>query len=108
MQTLDAVAFDCPRRVLARHQNAEPCAARIAPLQVEGIAVEAAPCAFTQKTLEFGFSPQPAPGIQPEAVTDRDYNPSRRRPARAGCAAPRVRRACDYGLEIHGAARAAF
>jgi len=43
--------------MLARHQNAESRPARAAPLEVEGIAVEAAPRAFAQQALEFGFSP---------------------------------------------------
>jgi hypothetical protein len=33
-----------------------------------------------QQALELGFLPQPPPGIQPEALERRGYNPRRRRP----------------------------
>jgi len=33
-----------------------------------------------QQSFEFGFLPQPARGVQPEALAGRDYNPRRRRP----------------------------
>jgi hypothetical protein len=51
------IALDGARGVLARHQNAESRPARAAPLEIEGIAVQAAPRAVAQQALEFGFSP---------------------------------------------------
>jgi hypothetical protein len=38
------------------------------------------PRTVSQQSFELGFLPQPARGIQPEALAGRDYNPRRRRP----------------------------
>jgi hypothetical protein len=64
----------------ARHQHAEARASGIASRQVERVSIQAAPRALPQQALELALLPQPARGIQPEALAGRDYNPSRRRP----------------------------
>jgi hypothetical protein len=76
----DPIALDCARCVLARDHHSEPCRTGFAPRRIEGEPVEAAPRTVSQQCFELGFLPQPARGIQPEALAGRDYSPRRRRP----------------------------
>src|SRR5205085_2116911 len=77
---LDVVALGGGRRVLARHQNAEPRSACIASLHIEGVVGNPAPRALAQQALEAGAALHAARAIQPEALLRRGYNPRRRRP----------------------------
>lgn len=77
---LDAVAVRSTRGVLARDQHAEPRAACIARSYVKRETVEAAPSTLAKQAFELCLLPQPAAGIQPEALYVRGYNPRRRRP----------------------------
>ena len=69
--------------MLARDQDAEPRVSRGASLDIEGISVQDMPLALTQQPLELGLLPQPARGVQDEALLRaryNGYNPRRRRP----------------------------
>lgn len=77
---LDSITVRGTRSVLAGHQHAQPRGPCLTPAYVEREAIESAPGAFAQQALELRFLPQPAAGIQPEALFVRGYNPRRRRP----------------------------
>jgi hypothetical protein len=66
--------------MLAGNQHAEPGATGFASRQIDRVTLEAAPRALAQQGFKFGFLPQPARGIQTEALAGRDYSPRRRRP----------------------------
>lgn len=78
--TLDAITHDGARRVPARDQEAKPRRSAVASPHIHGVAVQVAPRAVSQQPFEVGLLPQPACGIQPEALAGRGYSPSRRRP----------------------------
>src|SRR5688572_21372108 len=77
---LDPVALDCARGVLFRHQDAEPGRSCFASFKNEAVSGQIAPRPLAQQTLELRLLPQPAGGIEPEALAARGYSPSRRRP----------------------------
>jgi hypothetical protein len=77
---LDAIALDCPRVVLFRHQDAEPWKSGIASLEKKAVSGQIASRSLAQQAFELRFLPQPAVWIEPEALAARGYNPSRRRP----------------------------
>lgn len=77
---LDTVALGGRRRMPARYQHAEPGRTFSPSLDEESVTGNTAPRALSQQPLEVGLAPQAAPGIQPEALWRRGYNPSRRRP----------------------------
>jgi len=64
----DAVALARPGGMLARYHDAEPRAAGGAPLEEEGVTLQAAPPALSQQALEMRFVPQPAGLIEPETL----------------------------------------
>lgn len=64
----------------ARHEDAEPRPARVPLPKIENIALKSAPRALAQQAFESGFLPQPAAGVETEALVARGYNPRRRRP----------------------------
>jgi hypothetical protein len=69
--------------MLARDEHAEPRLSRGTTLDEKRIPVEDTPLALTQQPFELGFLPQPACGVQGEALLRcryNGYNPSRRRP----------------------------
>jgi hypothetical protein len=66
--------------VLSRHENAQPRRSRIASLQKKAVPGQVASRPLLQQAFEMRFLPQPASGIQPEALAARGYNPRRRRP----------------------------
>lgn len=68
---LDSVAIDSVRGVLSRYQHAEAGAPGLAPLQIESVSSEAAPRALAKQPLKIRLPPQPAPGVEPEALAGR-------------------------------------
>jgi len=69
--------------VLPRDEYAEPRFSCGTPLDKERVSLENASFALTQQALELGFLPQPACGVQGEALLRsryNGYNPRRRRP----------------------------
>jgi len=56
----DAVALACPGGMLPRYHDAEPRAAGVAPLDEEGVALQAAAPALSQQALEMRLVAQPA------------------------------------------------
>jgi hypothetical protein len=74
------VTRDGTRGMLSGNQHAEPSPTAVASRHIEGVTVQAAPRAVSQQGFELGFLPQPARGIQPEALAGRGYSPRRRRP----------------------------
>src|SRR4029450_3831946 len=77
---LDAVALNCPGRMLARHQQAQSRPTRIAALQIERVAGHLFSPAFAQQAFELRFLRETAGCTQPEALFGRGYSPRRRRP----------------------------
>ncbi len=69
--TLDPVAIHSIGCVLAGHEHSEPSQTGIAVSQVEGEAIDAAPCALAQQSFEVGLRPQPTRGVQAEAFAVR-------------------------------------
>jgi hypothetical protein len=57
--------------VLSGHEHSEPSQTGIAVSQIEGEAIDAAPCALAQQSFEVGLLSQPAGGVQTEAFAVR-------------------------------------